>query len=421
MLMTLIVSILWFAVLATSPAFGQKVVNLRTLLHALESNPQLDMARSAVDLAASRIAMRSSLMDPMFVLGVQNLPTSFSFADDPMTAKVIGLGQKIPFPGKLSSQKIAGELDVKVAESQVYVKQNDLRYEVMNAYLSYLEANRSQTRVTESLKRLAELSSFALIRIRGGQNSVRDLTRIEIEQVKMRAMLLSDETMKLMALRSIKALTNIDTDSLEELDLTDLNMSTTGLSTKDVISNPSLQLVKSRSTQIDAEQEIARLKKYPDFEIMVMYMQRDALMSADPMTGSTTQRDMLGAQLTLNLPLNFGGQLDAAQEEINAMRRMNESEARMIEREITTMIEGELVRFKGGQDRFRILSNALDSAWSIQADLIALGVTASASELTKVVLNELERNALLKERDLAEFDMIRAQITLQYLVGTPLN
>lgn len=420
MLKTLIVSVLWIA-LANTPVAGQKVVDLKTLLLALESNPQLEMARSGVDLASSRIAMRSSLMDPMLYLGVQNLPTSLSFADDPMTAKVIGLGQKIPFPGKLSSQRIAGELDVKVAESQVLVKQNDLRYEAINAYLSYLEADRSQKRVAESLRRLAELSSFALIRIRGGQNSVRDLTRIEIEQAKMQAMFTADETMKLMALRSIKALTNIDADSLAEFDLKDLNVTTSGLNTKDLINNPSLQLVRSRSTQIDAEQEIARLKKYPDFEFMVMYMQRDELMSADPMTGSTTQRNMLGAQLSLNLPLNLGGQLDAALEEINAMRRMNEAEARMIEREITAMIEGELVRFRGSQERFRILSNALDSAWSIQADLIALGAAASASELTKVVLNELERNALLKERDQAEFDMIRSQITLQYLVGTPLN
>ncbi len=47
----------------------------------------------------------------MLSFGVSNLPVpSFSFNKEPMTEKMIGLSQELPFPGKL---KTMAELDKK--------------------------------------------------------------------------------------------------------------------------------------------------------------------------------------------------------------------------------------------------------------------------------------------------------------------
>src|SRR5450631_3133923 len=77
-------------------------VALDSILHEVSRHPSIRMKSAEVEAARRRISQRSSLMDPMMMIGVQNLPTnSFSFNEEPMTSKMIGISQSFPFFGKL--------------------------------------------------------------------------------------------------------------------------------------------------------------------------------------------------------------------------------------------------------------------------------------------------------------------------------
>lgn len=81
---------------------------------ALQSNPEIAGARSARDAARERVSPAGSLEDPMFEAGVLNAPlSSLSFRREDMTMKMLGLSQKLPFPGKrdLRRQVAAREAD----------------------------------------------------------------------------------------------------------------------------------------------------------------------------------------------------------------------------------------------------------------------------------------------------------------------
>ncbi|MEJ2507822.1 MAG: hypothetical protein P8Y81_16290, partial [Ignavibacteriaceae bacterium] len=69
---------------------------------AIDVSPKLSMLRAKRNVAENKIPQNSNLPNPMLMLGLMNLPTNtFSFNQEPMTQKVVGLQQTIPFPGKL--------------------------------------------------------------------------------------------------------------------------------------------------------------------------------------------------------------------------------------------------------------------------------------------------------------------------------
>ncbi len=69
---------------------------------AISVSPRLNMLRAKKDASFNRIEQNSNLPDPMLTLGLMNLPVnSFSFTQEPMTGKIVGLSQMFPFPGKV--------------------------------------------------------------------------------------------------------------------------------------------------------------------------------------------------------------------------------------------------------------------------------------------------------------------------------
>src|SRR5205807_10084166 len=81
----------------------------RLLQFAVSANPAVQAAERRVDAARARVIPAGLPPDPMLMLGIQNLPLGkmqsaamMSGGPDPMTMRMIGIGQTIPYPGKLS-------------------------------------------------------------------------------------------------------------------------------------------------------------------------------------------------------------------------------------------------------------------------------------------------------------------------------
>ena len=95
---------------------------------ALEVSPKIKMLEMKKIAASNRIEQNSNLPDPMLTLGFANLPVnSFSFTQEPMTGKIVGLSQAFPFPGKLSGQADLNSKDVDIVEQEILDSKNDIR------------------------------------------------------------------------------------------------------------------------------------------------------------------------------------------------------------------------------------------------------------------------------------------------------
>ena len=88
--------------LTWSVSLAQTATPLPTLIEeSVRQNPDVAVARARVAAADARIAPAGALDDPMAEAGIVNAPLApFSLRREEMTMQMLGLSQRVPFPGK---------------------------------------------------------------------------------------------------------------------------------------------------------------------------------------------------------------------------------------------------------------------------------------------------------------------------------
>ena len=123
---------------------------------AIEVSPKLEALKNKQLAAEAEVPQVSNLPDPMLTLGLANLPTnSFSFTQEPMTGKIVGLSQAVPFPGKLNAMGNVKSKNSEIIQQEIDDTINEIRMQVAKNY--YDLANVRETiEVTLESKRLLE-------------------------------------------------------------------------------------------------------------------------------------------------------------------------------------------------------------------------------------------------------------------------
>jgi outer membrane protein TolC len=122
---------------------------------AVAVHPAIRAAKSRVEAARARVRPAGAWPDPMLMAGIQNLPISRAeqppaahgaapaapSGPDPMTMKMIGVGQTIPYPGKVSLQRRVAEREVTAADAAAGAVAHRVVRDVKDAYyeLAFLD------------------------------------------------------------------------------------------------------------------------------------------------------------------------------------------------------------------------------------------------------------------------------------------
>ena len=131
--------------------------NLEKLIQeAISVSPKIKMLNAKLGVAASRIEQGTNLPDPVLTLGLMNMPTnSFSFTQEPMTGKMIGISQAIPFPGGLSTAAKTKAVDTLIVNQEISDLKNEIRKNISNLYFD-LQLTRKKIELTKISKQLFE-------------------------------------------------------------------------------------------------------------------------------------------------------------------------------------------------------------------------------------------------------------------------
>lgn len=121
---------------------------------ALAENPKIRAASERAEAARHRIVSAGTRPDPMLMAGIQNLPlgkesvaSSMSGAaleqrgPDPMTMRMLGVTQSIPYPGKIALRQRIAEHEARSAQLGVESARRDVVRDVKDAYyeLAFLD------------------------------------------------------------------------------------------------------------------------------------------------------------------------------------------------------------------------------------------------------------------------------------------
>jgi cobalt-zinc-cadmium efflux system outer membrane protein len=322
---------------------------------ATASSPALRAARARVDAARMRIGPAGARPDPMLMAGVQNFPVTDPGFADFMTMKMIGVGQTLPFPGKLLLRTLAAEYEVAAATARLEAARLTVAREVRSAYYDLLFADQAFDIVRRNQEMLTALVSVSEAHYSSGTGNQADVLRLRVEAAR-----LADEaTVLAEGRRATVARLNaaLSQPSDAGVAVPTLPERIAGLAVRDSATriafvssalgsrvadspipsvdslqaianrhNPSLRAHEAMIAAQAARVELARKEHLPDFDVSVQYGQRDGFS------------DMVTATVSIPLPLQKGRKQDAQLAEARSELAALEAEHHTMRNELAAKV-----------------------------------------------------------------------------------
>ena len=324
-----VLSVPRFAV-AQSRAAGAALDSL--IVRAQSINPTIRAAASRVSAARARVDPSAAWPDPMLMAGIENLPLgkesspsamsgmTSSTGPDPMTMRMIGVSQTIPYPGKLSLQRRAAERDVEVSGAALDAARRQVTRDVKDAYYELAFLDQALAIAERNSAVLGNLIKVSETRYEVGTAAQQDVLNARVEATRLGETGADLRAQRLAALARLNALllrpseTPIEDavipsrvaraavpDSTREIHfassalgspVTDSPLPPVAeLQEMALGSSPELReqnaLIAAQTTRL----ELARRSVLPDFDVSLQYGQRPA------------RPDMLTATVSVPLPV----------------------------------------------------------------------------------------------------------------------
>lgn len=161
-------------------------------------NPAILAAQRRVDAARARVLPAGLPQDPMLMAGIQNLPlgrmtstasaqdmTTSSNGPDPMTMRMLGVSQTIPYPGKLSLRRQEAEREVDAASVSLDVATSGVVRDVKDAYYELAFIDQALSIVNRNRDVLASFVRVTEIRYSVGVSGQQDVLKANVEATRL--------------------------------------------------------------------------------------------------------------------------------------------------------------------------------------------------------------------------------------------
>ena len=316
------------------------------LERAREANPALAEATALASAAQHRIRPAGALDDPRLAYDASNIPTGdFDFDSTPLSGHQLGLRQKLPFPGLLSSRKTAARRGYESSDLLVEDRRLLTDGAVESAWAELAFAQQALEITDRNIDLLRQLAATAESRYRVGSGLQQDVLRAHVELTALlQERLRREESIEttsshLVALLDLPAETDLPrTDSLNSTEaVPPLSSLLTGLKEK----NARLRSVEKKVEEARLRIRVAELEGFPDIDLGIGYRVRKSV-PGDSVDGD----DFLSAGFTMRLPVDRGKWRSKVSEQKSLLRRA-QAELRGVRARLssqTRVAHAELVR-----------------------------------------------------------------------------
>jgi outer membrane protein TolC len=291
----------------TSPAtpggtYGRGASLQQLVAEALRNNPEIRAAQQEREAAAQRILPAGALDDPMLEAGVLNLPTrNFSFSREDMTMKMLGLSQRIPYPGKRELKRDIAAKDAESVGHAYQETQNRVARDVKSTYFDLALVQESSRLLEQNRAILAQL-----LKVVAGRYSVGQATQVDVLKAQTQLSRMSEELLKLERDRPMleaelnrllgrPAHTAAPIATLPPLDSAPPDY--TPLPENAWTDRPQIRALQIMVSRSERALELAGKERYPDFDLRFSYGQRDN------MPDGTRRSDLVSMTVAINLPV----------------------------------------------------------------------------------------------------------------------
>jgi outer membrane protein TolC len=420
--------------LLPSPAPAQTPNSLDALVALADSaNPSLQAARDRLNAAAARVGPEAAWADPMLMAGIINLPLGSesvasvsghgsagpSIPGDPMTMKMIGVIQTIPYPGKLSLRRKAAEREVDAVRASLDAVRLEVGKDVRTAFFELAYIDRALTIVERNRSVLGDVIQVKarVEAARLGETASALLEERRASSAELNATLNRDDTTSIPAVsipeRIVQAAIPADPNRIRFAAQT-LGSRTTDspipplaeLQDLAIRQNPTLREHEANVAAQSARVELARRAFKPDFDVSLQYGQRNQ------------RPDMITAEVSIPLPIHKRARQDQELAEARANLAAMESDHRASVNSIRAQVARLVSELERGRTQLAIYSKAILPQGSAAATAALASYQSGKTDLLTVLDNQNTLFTYETEyyRSLSDFAKNLAE--LEQLVGS---
>jgi outer membrane protein TolC len=388
---------------------------------AINLSPKLNMLRAKKDASFSRIQQNSNLSDPMLTLGLMNLPVnSFSFTQEPMTGKIVGLSQMFPFPGKLSAISEAVSVDTSIVQQEIDDAVNEIRKMVSTKYFILSYVRKALLYSQESKKLLEEIADVVSTKYTVATASQQNLIKVQLEITNISEKIedLKSKENSLLAELNALLLRNtssiIESNDFENIDY--LNISVTELDSLSRIYRPFLKGIEYAEEKAKLNQNVAQKDFYPNFTVGLQYSFRDKIAATQ-----TPLDDFFSVMLGISLPLNYGGKVSSKVEEFISMQQLYSDQYSSAVQNLNSNFGAAVSQLESIEERIKLFEEGLlpQSQQNFSSALASYQV----NEVDFINVIDAQDQLLKIETNLYRLktDYLVQVAELEFLVGTSLR
>ncbi|MER0203163.1 MAG: TolC family protein [Nitrosomonas sp.] len=369
------------------------------IAEALENNPEIQAAYQEREAAQQRVSPAEALDDPMLEAGVINAPLASSpFNREDMTMKMIGLSQRLPFPGKRGLRKDVAAKDAEAIEQGYHETVNRVVHDLKTAYWD-LGLTVEIIKLTEKNKQILErFLRIAEERYQVGQGSQADVLKAQTQVSRMldRLLVLTREQPVLEAelIRILGRHMKGEILVPVPLQIQEVPLNLEALQQEALTQRPQLLALQSLIARNEKSVDLARRTYYPDFDVRLSYGQRDNMMDG------TRRDDMVSMTVAVNLPVWRGNKIEPRIMESQAMRDQTVSLYQAQSNEVTARLRQQIA----------IAEQSLKSVKLYQTAILPQAKLTVESALAAYQVNRVDFLTLL-DNQMTVFDFETSLIT----------
>ena len=310
---------------AASPSISATVAPITPSLLAsliaetLEHNPEIQAAHQQREAARQRISPAEALDDPVLEAGVINAPIASSpFNREDMTMKMIGLSQRLPFPGKRGLRKEIASKDAEAMEQGYHETVNRIVHDLKTTYFDLGLTLEMIQVVDKNRQVLGHFLSVAEARYQIGQGSQADVLKAQTQLSKLldRQLILTREQPVLEAdlVRTLGRSSKGSIPVPAPLHIAESPPPPNILMQQALEQRPQLLALQNLITRNEKSVDLARKAYLPDVDVRFSYGQRDNMLDG------TRRDDMVSMTVAVNLPIWRSNKIEPRILESEALR-----------------------------------------------------------------------------------------------------
>ncbi|MCX7771047.1 MAG: TolC family protein, partial [Proteobacteria bacterium] len=290
----MIIVLLLFFVSSLANAESLTLKDLSKIL--IQENPRIKSMEKEVKMRELKVTSSSSLEDPKLKIAINNLPVdTWSFKDEDMTSKEIGISQMIPLGGKLKVRESIAYKELLIAKESLRKEKINMLFELEENYYELAYTKRAIEILESSKNYLKLLMDSESSLVKAGMGNVSNVIKISLEEKMIDEEIINLKQKEREYLRKIGYLIGRENLLLNLNDfLWPLESKLENLRERVIENNPELKILALEEELSNEEVKLRQKDYYPDLELSVSYMQRDSARDG------TKRPDMVSAMAQVN-------------------------------------------------------------------------------------------------------------------------